>query len=38
MLKPTGELDARLDEIDGTIADLDITIDKLTNHADKKER
>ena len=35
ILKPTDEVDARLDEIEGKIADLDITIDKLTNHADK---
>jgi hypothetical protein len=28
-------VDARLDEIDNQIADLDISIDKLTNHADK---
>ena len=34
ILKPTDEVDARLDEIEGKIADLDITIDKLTNHAD----
>ena len=32
--KPTEEVDARLDEIDGRIADLDISIDWLTNHAD----
>ena len=35
ILKPTDEVDARLDEIEGKIADLDVTIDKLTNHADK---
>lgn len=35
ILKPTNEVDARLDEIEGKIADLDISIDKLTNHADK---
>ena len=35
ILKPTDELDARLDEIEGKIADLDVIIDKLTNHADK---
>ena len=35
ILKPTDEVNARLDEIEGKIADLDVTIDKLTNHADK---
>ena len=35
IVNPTNEIDARLDEIEGKIADLDISIDKLTNHADK---
>ena len=35
ILKPIDELDARLDEIEGKITDLDISIDRLTNHADK---
>ena len=35
IVKPTDEVDARLEEIESQIADLDITIDKLTNHADK---
>ena len=35
ILKPTDEVDARLEEIDGKITDLDISIDKLTNNADK---
>ena len=32
---PTDEVNARLNEIDDKIADLDISIDRLTNHADK---
>ena len=35
ILNPMSAIDARLDEIDEKIADLDIRIDKLTNHADK---
>lgn len=35
IINPVNEVDARLDEIEGKIADLDISIDKLTNHADK---
>ena len=35
IITPKILLDARLDEIDNQIADLDISIDKLTNHADK---
>lgn len=35
ILEPTGGVDARLEEIENQIADLDISIDKLTNHADK---
>ena len=35
IINPTNEIDARLDEIESKIADLDISIDKLTNHADK---
>ena len=35
IINPKNLVDARLDEIDNQIADLDISIDKLTNHADK---
>ena len=35
IITPANEVDARLDEIESQIADLDISIDKLTNHADK---
>jgi len=35
IIDPTNEVDARMDEIYGEISDLDISIDKLTNHADK---
>ncbi len=35
IITPAKEVDARLDEIENQIADLDISIDKLTNHADK---
>ena len=35
ILNPTNEVDERLDEIESQIVDLDISIDKLTNHADK---
>ena len=35
IIRSTSEIDACLDEIEEKIADLDITIDKLTNHADK---
>ena len=31
ILKPTDEVDARLDEIEGKIADLDISLDKLNS-------
>lgn len=34
IINPANELDARLDEIDGKISDLDISIDKLTNDGD----
>ena len=35
IINPKNLVDARLDQIDNQIADLDISIDKLTNHADK---
>ena len=35
IINPKNLVDARLDQIDNQIADLDIYIDKLTNHADK---
>ena len=35
IIDPTNEVDMRMDEIYGEISDLDISIDKLTNHADK---
>ena len=35
IINPKNLVDARLDEIDNQISDLDISIDKLTNHADK---
>ena len=35
ILKPTDEVDARLEKIENQIAGLDISIDKLTNDADK---
>jgi hypothetical protein len=35
IITPANEVDARLDEIESQIADLDISIDKVTNHADK---
>ena len=35
IITPANEVDARLDEIESQIADLDISIDKLTNHAYK---
>jgi len=35
IITPANEVDARLDEIESQIADLDISIDKLTNHADE---
>ena len=35
IITPANEVDARLDEIERKIADLDITIDKLTNHTDE---
>ena len=35
IINPKNLVDARLDQIDNQIADLEISIDKLTNHADK---
>lgn len=35
IINPKNLVDARLDEIDNQISDLDISIDKLTNYADK---
>ncbi|MBE6699312.1 MAG: hypothetical protein E7584_03610 [Ruminococcaceae bacterium] len=37
IINPTSEIDARLDEIESKIADLDISIDKFTNHADRAD-
>lgn len=35
LVSPTSLVDSRLDEIEAKISDLDISIDNLTNHADK---
>ena len=35
IFNPADEVDARLDEIEKEMSDLDISIDKLTNEADK---